>query len=332
MTEIIPGIFRLALPLPNLPIDHVNAYLVCGDNECLLIDTGWNARETFDSLEDQLAEIGVHFEDISQIVATHIHPDHYGLAGRLKQLSRATIALHYLEKDLIESRYINMDNLLTSMARWLYINGVPADVLPQLKVASVEMTKLVTPSLPDIALRGGEIIDLGGFTFQVLWTPGHSPGHISLYEPQRKLLISGDHILPNITPHIGLHPQSGPNPLHDYLNSLDTMKQLEVSLVLPGHEHPFSGLKHRIEQIAQHHEERNAEILTVLNAAPKTAYQVATKITWMRDTGGTGWNRLGPWDKRMAVLETLSHLEAMRASGKIDKFVRDDIIYYRQAH
>ncbi len=330
MIEVIPGIYQLPVPIPDNPLGYTNTYLVRGDNECLLVDTGWNTPEAFDSLKQQLAEIGVNIEDISQIVITHIHPDHYGLAGRLKQLSRAKIALHHLDKDFIESRYINMDNLLHQIAQWLHINGVPADELSQLRAASMGMMKFVTPTSPDVTLRGEETITVGSFSFQVLWTPGHSPGHISLYEPQRKVLISGDHILPNITPNIGLHPQSSPNPLNDYLNSLNTMKQLEVSLILPGHENPFTGLQQRIEQLIQHHEERNSEIVTTLNATPKTAYQIATGITWMRDVNGVGWDKLGPWDKRMAVLETLSHLEAMRANQRLDKFVQDDIIYYRR--
>ena len=91
--------------------------MVQGNNECLLVDTGWNTNEAFESLKKQLAEIGLRFEDISQIVVTHVHPDHYGLAGRLKQLSSARIAFHYLEKALIESRYVSMDELLLQLTR-----------------------------------------------------------------------------------------------------------------------------------------------------------------------------------------------------------------------
>lgn len=330
MNEVISGIYHLPLPIPNTGLAHINTYLIRGDSEYLLIDTGWNTTEAFDSLQEQLAEIGVNFEDISQIIITHIHPDHYGLAGRLKQLSQATITMHHREKDFIESRYINMAGLLTRLAQWLRVNGVPADDLFQMQTASVDITKFVTPTLPDITLHGGETITHGSFSFQVLWTPGHSPGHICLYEPQRKVLLAGDHILPTITPNIGLNPQSSPDPLNDYLNSLNSMKQLETELILPGHEQPFTGLKQRIEQIIQHHGERNSEILGILNATAKTAYQIANKITWLRDTGGISWNDLGLWDKRMAVMETLAHLEAMRTDGKLDKLVRDDIIYYQQ--
>lgn len=329
MIEVTPGIYQLPLPMINPSSGHVNTYLVQGDNEYLLIDTGWNTEEAFDSLKKQLAENDIKFKDIRQIVVTHVHPDHYGLAGRLKQLSGATLAMHHIEKGFIESRYVTMGNLLLQTEKWLHINGVPPDELPKLQMASVEMAKFVAPTLPDITLYGGETISSGTFNFHVLWTPGHSPGHISLYEPSRKVLISGDHILPNITPIIGLHPQSNPNPLSDYLNSLEQVKELKVELVLPGHEHPFTGLKQRAQQIIRHHKQRNLEILRVLNTTPKTTYQIATEMTWQSDINGVRWQELNSLDKRLAVLEILAHLEAMRAIGKLDKFAANDIIHYR---
>ena len=331
MIEVIPGINLLQLPLPSpdIYLGYVNIYLVQGDNGYLLVDTGWNSEEAFDSLKRQLAEIGIGFEDISQIVVTHIHPDHYGLVGKLKQLSNAKFALHHLEKDLIELRYINMDELLQQMAQWLHINGVPADELPQLQRASVGMAKFVAPTLPDITLNGGETIPVGSFSFKVLWTPGHSPGHICLYEPNQKILISGDYILPTITPNISLHPQSSSNPLDDFLNSLDKVKQLEVDLVLPGHESPFTTLQARIEELIWHHKQRNLEILEKVKAKAKTAYQISTEITWIPESGGVSWHDLAPLDRRIAILETLARLESMRVGGKVDKFSKDSTIYYQ---
>lgn len=331
MTEVISGIYQLQLPLTDSHLGHVNTYLIQGDDGHLLIDTGWNTSEAFDSLKKQLAEIGTEFEDISQIVVTHIHPDHYGLVGRLKHLSTAKLALHYLEKDSIESRYINMDELLRQIEQWLRINGVSANELPELKTASLGMIKLVAPVLPDITLHGGETISTGVFSFQVLWTPGHSSGHISLYEPTQKILLSGDHILPTITPNISLHPQSSINPLGDYLNSLNSVKQLDVNLVLPGHENPFTGLEQRIEEIIWHHKLRSSEIVETIKAKPKTAYQISTEITWRSDKSGVGWQNLASWDKRMAIMETLAHLESMRFDGKINKFFKDTTIHYQSS-
>ena len=120
MIEVVPGIYQLQLPLPSPDIflGYVNIYLIRGDGEYLLVDTGWNTEEAFNSLKRQLSEIGVDFGDISQIVATHVHPDHYGMAGRLKQLSQAEIALHYRDKELIALRYINMDKKKRQMLEY----------------------------------------------------------------------------------------------------------------------------------------------------------------------------------------------------------------------
>jgi len=329
MKEVIPGIHQLQLPLPVSGLEYVNIYLIQGDDGHLLIDTGWNTEEAFNSLKRQLSEIGVSFEDISQIVVSHIHPDHYGLAGRLKQLSQAKIFIHHLEENLIEPRYIKMGGLLAQLEHWLHINGVITDELPQLQAASLGMERFVASALPDIRLYGGEIISTGLFSFQVIWTPGHSPGHICLYEPAQKILISGDHILPTITPNVGLHPQSSKNPLGDYLNSVDIIKELDVNLVLPGHENPFTELQPRIGVIVQHHKLRNLEILQTAVAKPKTAYQISTEITWMSDKRGVGWQNLAPLDKRFAILETLAHLELMRAQGRVKKLLGDDTTYYQ---
>ena len=329
MTEVIPGIYQLRLPIPETSLGYVNVYLVQGDNGYLLVDAGWNTKAVFDSLQNQLAEIGVGFEDIAQVVITHIHPDHYGLAGRLKSLSGAKIIFHHLEKELIESRYVRMDELLRQMGQWLHTNGVPANNLPELQTASVRMAKYVIPVTPDVTLYGGETVSTGCFSFQVLFTSGHSPGHISLYEPNRKILISGDHILPTITTYIGLHPQSGDNPLGKYINSLKAVEQLDVNLVLPGHENPFTALRARIGELIQHHKQRNEEILQAIKTKQKTAYQIATEITWMPNKSGTNFYNLAPFDKRLAIFETIAHLESMRVDGRVSKLAKDGIIYYQ---
>ena len=117
--EIVPGIHQLKLPvpIPSGQLTDVNAYLVQGEDGCLLVDTGWNTRQTFSSLERQMAEIGVGVEDISLILITHFHPDHYGLVGKLKRRCQAKIALHRVERDFIGSRYISMDSLVQARER-----------------------------------------------------------------------------------------------------------------------------------------------------------------------------------------------------------------------
>jgi glyoxylase-like metal-dependent hydrolase (beta-lactamase superfamily II) len=329
MTEVTPGIHWIKLPtlLEESDSVHVNVYLIQGDSGFLLVDAGWNTPESFDALRRQMSEIGADIQDISQIVVTHIHPDHYGQAGTLKRLSGAGLTLHDAEKGFIESRYINMDKFSEQIARWLVINGAPPDDLLDFKNATAGLENCIVPTNPDATLHGGETIATSRFTFQVLWTPGHSPGHICLYEPEKKILIAGDHILPTITPNISRQPDSRENALGDYLNSLESLKQLDVGLVLPGHEYPFTGFRPRIEELIRHHEARNLEILATLKSEAKTACQIAREITW----GITAdWDDIPSFHQRLAISETLAHLELMTVDGRLRKFTRDGIIYYQQ--
>lgn len=327
--EVVPGIQQFKVPIPDNPLEFVNAYLIQKDKGWMLVDTGWNAPEAFEALEQELKEVGLEVKDITQIVITHLHPDHYGLAGRLKELSGAELALHYKEKAFIEPRYINIGKLLKEMKEWLCLNGVPEMELPTLQEASLFMKKFVSPCLPDRALYGGERIPTGGFNFEVIWTPGHSLGHICLYEPKKKVLLSGDHVLPNISSNISLHPQSGENPLVDYLNSLKVVEQLEVELVLPAHGDVFTGLKQRIKELFEHHEERMAAILAAISEESRTAYKISSQIPWIGITGViTSWEELSDLERRMALTETLAHLKLLSTEGKVRKDLRDGSFFY----
>lgn len=331
MSEVFPGIYQIKLPLPGMAslLGYVNSYLVKGDRGHLLVDTGLNTAGAYNALQTQFAEAGAAVKEITQIVITHIHPDHYGLVGRLKQIAPARFYLHRMERDLIDSRYIHMEDLLQKMARWLDINGVPPAEMPDMQTASVGLARFVSHVLPDVLLDGGETISAGAFNFRVIWTPGHSPGHICLYEPDKKVLLGGDEILPTITPNIGLHPQSGGNPLGDFLRSLKALAEMDIELVLPGHETPFRDVKTRVAQIVQHHAARFAEIVTAMKGGVRTGYQIARKLTWHADMGGIGWQGLSLWDKRLAVLETLAHLESMKADGRVEKYSENNFVYYR---
>jgi glyoxylase-like metal-dependent hydrolase (beta-lactamase superfamily II) len=329
MPEIVPDIHWIKMPisLEESTLSHVNVYLIEGDKGYLLVDSGWNTDKSFATLHNYLLKIGAVFEDIKQIVVTHVHPDHYGMAGRIKKLSGATIAMHHLEKGFIRSRYVSMEELLYQTDRMLIANGVPRDFADKLRDATLGLENYIVPTLPDITLHDGEIIRTGKFTFRVIWTPGHSSGHICLYEPEAKILLSGDHILPKITPNISFNPQSIENPLGRYLKSLREIRQLDIRLTLPGHDRPFTRLVPRIDEIIRHHDRRNAEILEVMGDGTRTAYQIAQRISW---GDNSDWQDLPPFHQRMAIFETLAHLEMMAAADRVDKLPRRGIIHYAQ--
>jgi glyoxylase-like metal-dependent hydrolase (beta-lactamase superfamily II) len=329
MPEIIPGIHWIKMPIPleESTLKHINVYLIEGDKGWLLVDTGWNTDRSFSTLHNYLIKIGAGFEAIRQIVVTHVHPDHYGMAGRLKKLSGATIAMHHIEKDFIAPRYISMDELLMQTDRLLIASGVPRRIAENLRDATRGLEQYIIPIPPDIALHDGETITTGRFTFRVIWTPGHSSGHICLYEPEQKILFSGDHILPKITPNISLNPQSIENPLGRYLKSLQEIRELDVKLTLPGHDRPFTRLTPRIDEIIRHHGQRNMEILAAIGFRTRNPYQIAQMISW---GDNNDWQDLPHFHQRMAIFETLAHLEMMAAEDRVDKLTRRGIIYYGQ--
>jgi glyoxylase-like metal-dependent hydrolase (beta-lactamase superfamily II) len=329
MTEVIPGIYWIKSPISmeESTLSHINIYLVRGKDGYLLVDTGWNTDASFATLHNYLVKNDLGFGDITQILVTHIHPDHYGMAGRLKQLSGATIAMHHIEKGFIESRYVSMEQLLQETDRMLVNNGVPEREIVSLRDATLGLERYIVATPPDILLRDGDTISTGEFTFRVIWTPGHSSGHICLYEPDRKVLFSGDHILPKITSNVSLNPQSIEDPLGRYLKSLEEIKKLDIELTLPGHDQPFTGTAARIEEIIRHHVYRNAEILLAIEERPRTAYDIARRITW---SDNSGWTDLPPFHQRMAIFETLAHLEMMAAEGRVDRQPREGFIYYRK--
>jgi glyoxylase-like metal-dependent hydrolase (beta-lactamase superfamily II) len=329
--EVISGFYQLRSPIPNSPLGYINSYLVQGSKGWLLVDTGWNYSKAFDALRTQLAEIGLRFSDISQIVVTHIHPDHYGLAGRIRQLSEAKLALHQRERAFIQLGQVGAKDYSVYILQQLKSSGMPDKELPQLKGGFPQGRNFLSAlAAPDIVLQGGERISTGLFDFEVVWTPGHTPGHICLYEPERKILLSGDHILPSTTPNISLHPQSEGNPLGDYLASLKGLESLRVDLVLPGHEYVFQGLKGRIEALLSHHEQRLDAILDATKDEPRTTYEVASVIPWVVETEGkvVSFEDLAFFDKWLAIGETLAHLELLRREGKMEKALRNGIVFY----
>jgi len=330
LSEVYPGIYWLKMPIPmaESTLTHVNIYLVRGGDGLLLVDTGWNTAESFAALEQGLEEAGASVRDITQIMVTHVHPDHYGLAGHIMKLSGARLLMHEIERGFIEPMYVRTEDLLRQTNAMLAANGVPHDDMVSMQDATPGLENYVVPTYPDVILHGGETITAGDFTFRVIWTPGHSSGHICLYEPERKILLSGDHILPTITPNISVHPLSIANPLGKYIASLEEIGKLDARLVLPGHDAPFTHLADRTEAIIRHHHARNGEILAALGGGAKTACEIALDVIWGTNAS---WLDLPFFHRRMAIFETMAHLEMMLAEGRVAKETRNGVIYYRRA-
>ena len=361
MTEITPGVHQLKVPIPNNPLGNTNSYLLKGSDGYLIIDPGMNNDEAFEALKKELADAGAAMEDIKRIVATHSHPDHYGLAGRIKKISGATIIAHKIARDNMQFMTQNRGGRGPEMEKWLTSNGVPkmdpsemrpfgqrpapgkakgsaegraggpqgqppqgAGPGPQRPPNPPEQT------MPDVLLEGGETIKVNGFNLKVIFTPGHDPGHVCLYDANRRLLFSGDHVLPVITPSVGLQTDSALDPLGNFLNSLRAVRDLDAELVLPGHEQTFTNLRERVDQIIHHHAVRDGEIMSAIDGQEKTAWGISQVITWMPSVGGRKFDELASWDKRMAVMETLAHLKVMKANGAVETVSKDEVVLYRE--
>jgi glyoxylase-like metal-dependent hydrolase (beta-lactamase superfamily II) len=162
----------------------------------------------------------------------------------------------------------------------------------------------------------------GPLRFEAIWTPGHSAGLICLYAAQTEVLISSDHVLQRISPHISMGSQHDGDPLADYLRSLQTVRNLPTRTVLPGHGKPFTNLAERVDELIEHHQIRLQTILKALASDKRTAYQVASLLPWRRSQHG--WQQLSIFERMSAADETLAHLEYLANQEQIKKYHRDD--------
>jgi glyoxylase-like metal-dependent hydrolase (beta-lactamase superfamily II) len=248
--------------------------------------------------------------EVRGVLVTHIHPDHYGLAGRVRDASGAWVALHPADAKLIQDRYVEPDDLLARVGAMLRRVGAPAEELSSLQRASMPVLPFVTAVEPDVLMEDGTRPEVPGWDLLAIWTPGHSPGHLCFHEPRYELMLSGDHVLPRITPNIPFHPQAGANPLGDFLTSLDRVAGFPTAEVLPAHEHRFVGLPERVAELRAHHEQRFAEVVAAVQRGVTSAWDIASQMTWSRP-----WNRIDGFMRRAAVGEAMAHLRALQARG-----------------
>lgn len=299
---------------------HVNVYLLRDRDGFTLIDTGLQTDESRQALQSKLDALDVPVERIHRILITHIHPDHFGLAAELRERSQAELVIHRLEVALMEPRYARAEDLVHDVAAWLNRNGVPPTEAEFLKSASMAAREYVTVVEPDTLLEGSERLVIGEGELVVVWTPGHSPGHCCFYWPQRRLLFSGDHLLPKISPNIGLHPQSGANPLADYLASLDRIARLDVTQVLPAHGDPFADHRGRVAAIVQHHKERKDALVRLASSGPaQSGWELAALLF-------RGIMERNVFQQRLALQETLAHCQSLAEEGRISKQVRGGLV------
>ena len=319
LTEVRPDVWQLRLPIP-WEEGHVNCFLLLEGDRIDLIDCGMSSEESLALIwaaAERLAGPSARFR---RLLVTHIHPDHYGGAGEITRRARADLYLHRLEVPMVNPRYLEVDQLVEEVGRYLRIHGVPNEEADFLKSASTWIREFVKPADPTLQLDGAELIEMGTRRLRVEWTPGHSPGHVCLFDSSDGLLFAGDQLLPDSSPNIGLHPQSTPNPLDDYLTGLRRIEDLRPSLVLPAHGLPFSTVPERVADLVAHHRRRKEQMLSVLAGGEMNGWQVAVAVWGLRPN---------LHEMRLALQEGLAHLQSLSREGRLEKRASPAAITWR---
>jgi glyoxylase-like metal-dependent hydrolase (beta-lactamase superfamily II) len=320
LTEVATGVFELRLPIP-FEDGLVNVFLFTDGEEADLLDCGMNAEESLEAIHAATRHVGAR--RLRTLMVTHIHPDHYGAAGRLAGgPGLADLYIHRLEVPLVQPRYVELEHLVEEVHHYLLVNGVPPEEAVVMSNSQRALSQVVKTADPSVQLDGAETVVMGRRRLRVEWTPGHSPGHICLWEQTEGLLFAGDHILPELSPNIGLHPQSTPDPLHEYLEGLRRMAALQPKRIMPAHGRPFADANTRVDALASHHRRRLDQILEIVGNEEKTAWQVALDLWGPREN---------PYEKRLALQEGLAHLQALAVEGRVSKSVTPEWVRWRSA-
>ncbi len=307
--KIFENLYKIEIPLPRNPLKAINSYVIKASERNLIIDTGMNREECMNAMQAGLRELGVDLRKTDFFI-THLHADHLGLVSNLAK-NTSKIFFNQPDADRIGGglRWDDMINFANN-------NGFPEDELraalhnhPGYKYSS-------QGHLTFNILKENNTISIGDYLFKCLETPGHTRGHMCLYEPGKKILVSGDHILNDITPNIQLWSDKE-NPLEDYLASLDKVNELDIELVLPGHRVIFRNCKKRIQELKKHHQTRADEVFSILKNGSKNAYQVASQMSW--DINYDSWDLFPVSQKWFATGEAIAHLKYLEEKGMVQR-------------
>ncbi|MGW0596867.1 MBL fold metallo-hydrolase [Streptomyces sp. NPDC002776] len=330
------GVRSLQVPIPDNPLGHTLVYVVDTDRGPVLIDTGWDDPASWDTLAEGLTACGTSVGEVHGVVVTHHHPDHHGLSGAVREASGAWIAMHEADTAIVRrTRSAEPERWFAYMAAKLTAAGAPEEHVAPLRCARRRALPGLSPALPDREIVPGELLDLPGRRLRAIWTPGHTPGHVCLHLeeehpeqlPGHGRLFSGDHVLPEITPHIGLYEDPDDttvtDPLGDYLDSLERVARLAPAEILPAHQHPFTGAEARVRELLTHHETRLTGLLTLLRE-PLTAWQLAERMEWNRP-----WEQIPYGSRTIAVSEAESHLRRLVKLGRAETVTGSEPVTYR---
>lgn len=322
--EVASGIWKITLPIP-FPLRTVNVYALVSRDGWALIDAGMGTPDARAAFQDGLERAELKQANLRAIVLTHHHPDHIGLSGELQEQSGASVYMHPIDEAAVQRNWAgSLPERFERVSKFFVQHGLPHTELWFTKADQKAMRSIirVPPHEAITPVEDGEYLDLAGERYKIFWVPGHADGQVCLFRERDGIFLSADHVLPRITPNIGLYSEyERPNPLSDYLNSLAKVANLPATIVLPGHGEPFTDLAGRTAEIVAHHDERLAQILTLLNEGPQHAYQLTEQLFLHRLKNDEA--------RRMAVAEVLSHCEYLRYKGQVEqRHTKDGLVLY----
>lgn len=318
--QVTGGVWSVPVPIPDSPLRYTLSYLIEHSAGFILVDPGWSDPVSWESLLAGIHAAGAALSALTGVVVTHVHPDHHGLSGQVREASGASIAMHEREDGWLASLGGELSWRHDRLAWYLRWCGAPPAQLEELRSGRPGWThgRMVRA---DRVLRDGDLVDAPGITLRAIWTPGHSPGHLCYHDETHDLLLTGDHVLPWITPNVSMHDLDS-SPLDDYLASLAGLRGLSASEILPAHEYRFADLDSRLEAIAAHHRTRAEEICGLLREARDgglTAWQAASAVSWSRN-----WASLGADQRQAALGEVLAHLRHLQRRGLAERVDRGE--------
>ena len=304
MRELPGGIRRLTFGLPMEP-RHVHCYLLPGEDGWTLVDTGLGLPDPEERWQPVLRELDA---PVARIVVTHFHPDHAGGGEDAQALTGAQVLQGATDHEQCE-RVWGHEDWSERLADYLVDHGLPEPVAAELRREATIFSPFIRPARDPTPLVDGDEVD----GWQVFELPGHADGHVCLLRDG--VLVAGDHLLAEITPTVGLYPESRPDPLGDYLASLERTIELEPELALPGHGDTVFDPVSRAREIVEHHRRRLDATAAALGPEPRAAYEVSLALFG---------DNLDPSGRRFAMAETLAHLERL---VRADRAVRHGCAY-----
>lgn len=303
------AIHIVKLPLP-FSLDHINSYAIEGKDGWWLVDAGLNTEPCRQAWGRFMESNNLNGSDIKGIYLTHSHPDHFGAAGWLQQLSGSPVYISALDAKAINMVWQGSGREITKeVEEQLIRNGLPPELTNTLIKDIIPMLSLTQPHPVLSIIEPGCFIRLGDFQYLALSTPGHSDGHMCFFNQEYGLLLSGDHLLASISPNISLWPDGEPDPLNNYLESLQANRKLACKTVLPAHGSAFNNLEFRISELEAHHNQRLELIKGSVNLKGSNVYEISRRIFGQE---------LKAFDLRLAMTETLAHLMYLVYRGELE--------------